>query len=155
MFHMANSILKNEQDAEDIVHDVFCKIASSHMDTITNAKKEEDIRNYLLKSVKHASISATRKRKVRSDYEEKQKKDKSELSDNEFLDKLCNSLDSEKLMKAMDSLDEKYREVLYYHLVVGLSTFEMAKMLDRKQSTVQKQIARGKNLLVVLFPNER
>ena len=36
MFALANSILRNEHDAEDAVHDVFYAVASSHMDVITH-----------------------------------------------------------------------------------------------------------------------
>ena len=71
MFLLADSILNNKQDAEDAVHDVFCSVASAHMDVIYNAKTETDIRNYLLKSVKNASVSMMRKRKVRADYRHK------------------------------------------------------------------------------------
>ena len=52
MYLLALKLLNNKHDAEDIVHDIFCSIASSHMDIITNAECEKDIRNYLLKSVK-------------------------------------------------------------------------------------------------------
>ena len=51
MFFVAQNVLKSKEDAEDVIHNVFCSVASSHIDIITNAEKEEDIRNYLLKSV--------------------------------------------------------------------------------------------------------
>ncbi len=147
MFLLASSILKNEYDAEDMVHDVFCSVASSHMHIITNAKKTADIRNYLLKSVKNASLSLLRKKKVRLEYEESSGKEETYFSDDEFLDRICRNSDTEELMKAMATLDEKYREVLYYHFVLDLSVPDTAKTVGREFNTVKKQIARGKNIL--------
>lgn len=147
MYLLALKLLNNKHDAEDVVHDVFCSIATSHMDIITNAECEKDIRNYLLKSVKNASISLIRKRKIRSDYEDMKRKEKVELSDNEFLNRLCNKMEVESLMKAMADMDEKYQEVLYYRFVLGLSTSETAKILGRPANTVKIQITRAKHIL--------
>lgn len=155
MYLLALKLLNNKHDAEDIVHDVFCSVASSHMDIITNAECEKDIRNYLLKSVKNASISLIRKRKIRSDYENMKKKEKIELGDNEFLNRLCNKMEVESLMNAMADMDEKYQEVLYYRFVLGLSTSETAKILGRPANTVKIQISRAKHILAdSLFEKE-
>lgn len=148
MFSLAFSILNNKQDAEDAVHDVFCSVASAHMDVIFNAKTETDIRNYLLKSVKNASVSLIRKRKVRADYQEDIIANISVPDDKQFIDEICRKLDYADVTEAMDSLDNKYREVLYYHFVLGLTIPETAKILDRKTNTVQKQLVRGKSKLL-------
>ncbi len=148
MFLLANSILNSKQDAEDAVHDVFYSVASSHMDIIKNAKNETDIRNYLLKSVKNASVSLIRKRKVRADYQKEIIANISVPDDERFIDEICQKLDYDDITEAMDSLDDKYREVLYYHFVLGLTIPETAKILDRKTNTVQKQLVRGKSKLL-------
>lgn len=148
MFVLANSILNNKQDAEDTVHDVFCSVASAHMDVIYNAETEADIRNYLLKSVKNASISMMRKRKVRADYQDEIITNISVPDDEEFINEICLRLDCSDITDAMDSLDDKYREVLYYHFVLDLTIPETAKILGRKANTVQKQLVRGKSMLL-------
>ena len=148
MFLLANSILNSKQDAEDAVHDVFYSVASAHMDVINNARNETDIRNYLLKSVKNASVSLIRKRKVRADYREEIISNISVPDDERFIDEICQKLDCSDVTEAMNSLDEKYREVLYYHFVLGLTIPETAQILGRKANTVQKQLVRGKSLLL-------
>lgn len=148
MFALADSILKNKYDAEDVVHDVFCSVASSHMNIITETENEKDVRNYLLKSVKNTSINLIKKRKIRSDYEEEKISEIFELSDNDFLNRICSKMECESLVKAMDLLDEKYREVLYYYFVLDLSASETAELLARDTNTVRKQISRGKELLL-------
>lgn len=148
MFALADSMLKNKFDAEDVVHDVFCSVASSHMDVITDTKNEKDVRNYLLKSVKNAATSLIRKRIVRADYLEKNREKIEDLSDKLFLDDICSKLECYDVMKTMESLDDKYKEVLYYHFVLNLSIPETAKLLGRNFNTVQKQLVRGKSLLL-------
>ncbi len=145
MYLLAQKILNNKHDAEDVVHDIFCSIASSHMDIIMNAATPDDVRNYLLKSVKNASISLIRKRKIRSDYEDRKRKEKCELSDNIFIDKVCEKFEFERFIKLLGIFDKKYREVLYYHLVLDLSVNETAEILGKAPNTVRQQIARGKN----------
>ncbi len=148
MFSLADSILNNKHDAEDAVHDVFYSVASAYMDVINNAETETDIRNYLLKSVKNASISMIRKRKVRADYQDEFIANISVPDDEKFIDEICLKLDCADVTEAMNSLDDKYREVLYYHFVLDLTIPETAKILGRKANTVQKQLVRGKSLLL-------
>lgn len=148
MFVLANSILKNEQDAEDIVHDVFYYVASSHIDVINNAENLADVRNYLLKSVKNASMSLVRKRNLQTEYFDRTQEKIQAPNDNKFVDEICLRLDYQDVINVMDSLDEKYREVLYYHFVLDLTIPETAELLNRNFNTVQKQLVRGKELLL-------
>lgn len=61
MFFMARSVLGNDSDAEDIVHDVFLKIAKKHMARISRIKNDTDLRNYLLTATKHTALDHLRK----------------------------------------------------------------------------------------------
>ena len=54
MFLVARTVLKNDSDAEDIVHDVFLRIAKKYMAKISTIENETDLRNYLLKATKNA-----------------------------------------------------------------------------------------------------
>ena len=50
-----STVLKNDSDAEDIVHDVFLRIATKYMAKISTIENETDLRNYLLKATKNAA----------------------------------------------------------------------------------------------------
>ena len=50
MLLVARSVLGSDTDAEDVVHDVFLKIAKKHMSRISKIKNSIDLRNYLLKA---------------------------------------------------------------------------------------------------------
>ena len=71
-----------------------------------------------------------------------------ELSDDEFLEKICTNADSEQIKAAIAALPEPYREVMYYHFVVELSIPETAKLTRKKVDTVKKQVSRGKQKLL-------
>lgn len=148
MFVIANSILKNKYDAEDVVHDVFYYVASSHMDVINKAENLIDVRNYLLKSTKNVSMSLLRKRNTQSCYFDRTRENSPAPTDNSFIDEICLRLNYQDILEVIDSLDEKYREVLYYHFVLDLTIPETAELLNRNFNTVQKQLVRGKELLL-------
>ena len=57
------------------------------------------------------------------------------------------SEDYERLLQAINSLPDRYREVLMLRFVQELSVKEIAKLLGRKEWAVRKQLARGKALI--------
>lgn len=70
------------------------------------------------------------------------------LSDENFLDELCNKLTYEEVLNAIENLDDKYEDVLYMYFALDLPVSEIAKTLDRKLTTVKKQLERGKAMLI-------
>ena len=62
MLLVARSVLRSDTDAEDVVHDVFLKIAQKHMSKISKVENTIDLRNYLLKATKHTALDHLRKR---------------------------------------------------------------------------------------------
>lgn len=64
MICLALSYVHNNEDAEDIVHDVFLKIAQRYMPIIKEIDNETDMRNYLLKATKNAALNRLRKEKM-------------------------------------------------------------------------------------------
>ena len=74
-----------------------------------------------------------------------------ELSDDTFIEFLCNKIDYDQIVEAIKSLNEKYRDVLYYHFVMELTVPETAKLLNQTTSTTKKQLVRGKKMLLSLL----
>lgn len=152
MFFLARKILNNDTDAEDVVQDVFYKIAVKHMPTVESIENSEDLRNYLLKATKNTALNMKKKSERSFAVTEKTSKlhtEKSKgLSDDEFLAELCNKITYDKLLDTMMNMSDTYKEVLYYHFVLGMTAKETAGYLDRKVSTVKKQIVRGKKMLI-------
>lgn len=152
MLSVARSVLSNDSEAEDIVHDVFVKIASKHMATIKTLPKEEDVRNYLLKATKNTALNHIKKRSRDSlslnTVLEFNAGSTTALTDEQFLEIVFAKLEHEKLINALCALDLKYREVIYYHFVLEMPVPKVAEVLNRKSGTVKMQLVRGKKLLL-------
>lgn len=152
MITLANSILHNKEDAEDVVHDVFLRIAIKYMNVIRKINCEQDMRNYLLKATKHTSINLLRKRKSDNvsldEVVDFHATGLQNLSDITFIDTICNHSEYEQVILAMNMLNEKYRDVLYYHFVLELSVKETSLVLRQTLSATKKQLVRGKKMLI-------
>ena len=144
MLLVARSVLGSDTD-------VFLKIAKKHMSRISKIKNSIDLRNYLLKATKHTALDHLRKRRhekaILDAVNENNLKKDAEVSDDELVDKVCCGIEYERIVEAIASLDEIYREALYYHFVLEMSVPEVAKLLDCKVSTVKQRLVRGKKLL--------
>ena len=93
MILLAKSLLHNDTDAEDVVHDVFLRIASKHIGFIQGLRHPEDVRNYLLKATKNTALNEL-SRKGRSTVSldtlsESDLTDTRDLSDAAFIELLC------------------------------------------------------------------
>lgn len=159
MFLVARSVLGNDSDAEDIVHDVFLKIAKKHMARISRIENDTDLRNYLLKATKHTALDHLRKHRrerIVADAEiYADMPDTTDMTDDDFAEKICNNIEYERIVSAIASLKNIYREVMYYHFVMDLSVSEVAKLMECKVSTVKQRLVRGKKLLYAqLFGGE-
>lgn len=150
MLTVALSVLENEDDAEDLVHDVFCNIAEKYIPTLQNIKNEQDMKNYLLKATKNSALNKKRdtKKSISLHENETVLNAEEDLNDNSFLDMICNSLSYQEIISAIRSLDKKYEEVLYLHFVLEMSVPEVADYLKRNKNTVKIQLARGKIILL-------
>lgn len=149
MIYLAMSYLHNQEDAEDVVHDVFLNIAQRHMSIIKNIKNDIDMRNYLLKATKNTAISKIRKnKKIIQSSVPISELIFDDLYSNDFVDKICRDCDYVDVVTGIKSLDEIYRNSLYYHFVLELSIEQVSKILNQSISTTKKQLVRGKKLLL-------
>ncbi len=63
MVTLALSMLNNKYDAEDVVSDVFLRIAQKYFDVVRRIENETDLRNYLLKATKNTVINKIKLKK--------------------------------------------------------------------------------------------
>lgn len=149
MLHLALSFVHNQADAEDIVHDVFLNIAQRHMPIIKGIKNDNDMRNYLLKATKNTALNKLKsKQKFNLDISDFVN---SVVDDKDFTDILCSKYEYNQLITAIESLDDIYRNSLYYHFVLELPIKQVAKILNQSTSTTKKQLVRGKKKLLSLI----
>lgn len=158
MVFLALSILKNNEDAEDVVHDVFLKIATKHMEIIRAIQKDTDLRNYLLKATKHTALNLLQQKQktvLSPDVaSEADGVDMDAMTDSDFLDTLCTGMAYKSAVKGIKSLDGKYRDVLYYHFVLEMTVPQVAQLLGQTVVATKKQLVRGKKMLLRLLETE-
>lgn len=156
MITVAQSVLQNNDDAEDTVHEVFLRIAVRYMDIIRSIEDKKDLRNYLLKATKNTALNMRQKKKrdVSHTVSEEYLDDVEDIGEKDFVETICERMDYEKVVAAVQNLREPYREALYYHFVMELSVPETAKLLNRTKTATKKQLLRGKKMLMKLLEQE-
>lgn len=155
MVTLALSILNNENDAEDAVHNVFLRIAQKNWNTVRTIENKTDLRNYLLKATKNASLNFI-KIKNRDNVSLDSivvfdLYDSELLSDDSFIDTICTKIEYDIMIEAIKSLDDKYRNVIYYHLVMELPIIKTAQLLGQTVAATQKQLFRGKKMFYFIY----
>lgn len=148
MLFLALSILKNKPDSEDAVHDAFIGIANN-MKTIQNLTVPDDLRNYVLKAAKNASLNILNRKKIRNECTSLY--DNEDIADSSFMDALCKKAEYTEVVRAIEKLDDIYRDALYYHFVLDLPIQKISKLLGRNPQTIKKQIYRGKKILLAIL----
>ena len=155
MVLLALSILGQKEDAEDAVSKVFLRIAENNRNTVRSIRSDTDLRNYLLKATKNTALNMLKTRKqTAADVDtvlELGLDCAAELSDDDFVEMICNRVEAQRVTKAMGEMNEKYRNVLYYHFVLELSVPETAKALGQTHAATKKQLVRGKKMLLKLL----
>lgn len=150
MLFTADSVLHNKEDAEDAVHDTFIKIARN-MRSIRDPNSSETL-SYVLKATKNTAINLSKKNAIGNKHI--QLEDVENISDGQFLEKLRIQENFEEVVEAIRSLNDTYRDVLFYYFVRGMKAKDIADLLGRSNSAVQQQIIRGKKKLLEILDND-
>lgn len=132
MFHVANRVLQNPQDAEDAVHLAFLALAESRLP----AELGSQARHLAATVVQRKAIDLYRSRRRHSE---------TELEDDI---RGCEPPPSDgTLAGAMAALPPRYREVLLLKYYNGYSAAEVAGFLGTTAGNVRQLIARAKRRL--------
>ncbi len=148
-FRVANAILQRDEDAEDVVQDLFVRILERHLPTVRDLPSEEDVRGYLLTAAHNLALNAfSRRERMGLVQADEATELKSLEAPDRFFEKICLESDMELLIRVIRGLDEPYRSILYYRFVLELKPSEIADLISGKPDTVRKQIIRGRKLLL-------
>lgn len=147
-FAVAFGVVKNKQDALDIVQDGFIKVHRH----IGNFQGSSSFYTWLYRIVMNLSIDHVRRNKKGKDldYDDKVGRDSEDLAGDGTL--LPSILDgnprktvlrkelSQAIQAALDELPEYHRAVIMLREVEGLSYEEMAKVLDVPKGTIMSRL---------------
>ena len=129
-------------DAEDAVQNAFMKIVK-HIDKIDFSRGEKDVKNYCL------TILCNEVCNVLHDNEENFEFDEECCFEKEynFIEELEIKEQYNQVVKAIESLDEKYSTTLYLVYCKENTVNQVAEMMGISTKTVYTRLSRGKQLL--------
>lgn len=145
----ANAILSDYDKSEDVVQDILFDFWEKRNDLSIEPNKYE---NYLIRSVKFKCIDIHRQKKVVRKYEAEIIHENNAIEDN-----------SEKeipdykaiLIKAIDELPEKTKQVFIMSKIEGLKYQEIADSQGISIKTVENQMGRALKHLRLILKNEQ
>lgn len=153
-FTIADRILQNEEDAEEVAHDAFVKLLTS----IDKFKGESKFTTWFYRIVMNMAISRTRKKKIRTEDIDNRPEGIAEYSSFEEFGGLNLQDRSFYLNKAVGLLKEEERTliVLYYFDELDMDEIEEVTKIDKGNLKVKIFRARKKlaNYLKQLLPTE-
>ncbi len=151
MICVAMCVLHSETDAEDAVHTVFLNVSQKCWKTVSGIKEETDMRYYLLRATKNTALNmvyAENKKTSLDTVVERGLESIPNLSDDDFVENICNKMEYESVVNAIANLEGKYREAMYWHFVLEISIPETARRMNQSVVATKKQLVRGKKMLL-------
>ena len=141
----ANSYLKSNEAAEEVVQDVFVRLWEKH----NRIRIQSSIRAYLYQSVFNACMTCLKETKVSGyrhvDIEDSVVRNElmsMDLADSEFTRIFSEDAERE-LESAISELPDQCREIFRLCRIENLSYKEISNMLDVSKSTVKTQMSRA------------
>lgn len=131
VMRLALTYLKNIFDAQDVCQNVFIKIFEQNKTFVDSEHEKAWIIRVTINACKDIIRSPWKKRFFRIDEVTLPIKDK----------------DNKEIVLLVLDLPIKYRSVIYLYYFENYSTSEIAKILNRNESTIRTQVKRARELL--------
>ncbi len=150
IFHIINRIVRNDEIARDLVQETFMKAFSS----LASYRSEYRFSTWLYKIAANSSIDHLRKKRIQAlsldrPIETSDGTMEIEVPDYSFHPEreLVKKQQRVSIEEAIQSLPDKYREVIIYRHKDDKSYDEIAELLDIPVGTVKARIFRARELL--------
>lgn len=146
LYYSSLAIVRDEDDARDIVNDVFAHIWEKHdsfEDTVNSM--------YLYTSIRHRSLDHLKKKKVRDNYANNYIKNNDEgfQYDDEEEERI------RQIQKVIDKMPEKTKYVLDQCYMEGKRYMEVASDIGISRDGVRKHIVKALRLLREAFSKDK
>ena len=135
------NIVKDYEKAEDITQEVFIYVLKNKV------REESSFKYYIFLVAKSRAINYLNTEKRRNEITEKYLSNDDERIEKDVLEIITKQEEKEELLKAINLLDEKYKNAIYLNKIEGFSYEETAKILNISISNVKNLIHRGKKEL--------
>ena len=144
MFGSAIRILKNREEAEDVVQDSFIK----GFEKIHQLQDEANLGGWLKRIVVNKSLDVARNRKkiVFTDVTLMLENEPEEI-----IDEIEPNVSIDFIKECINKLKEKYRIILVLYMIEDYNHREIGELLGINESTVRNQYKRGKEQLLQML----
>ena len=131
LFKICMVILCNEQDAQDVLQDTFCR----YMEKAVDFRDKEHEKAWLIKVATNRCRDIHRQR-IRHPH-----------ADIEEVTAYCEMPEQGEALEALVRLPDKLKIVIYLHYIEGYKSAEIAQMLGISVQAVKKRLQRGREEL--------
>lgn len=141
LYRFAYSIVKNQDDALDVVHDSICK-SLTKIDTL---KEIDNIKPWIYKIISNCAIDYIRKNK------------KYVILDGDLdinNSSVYDTYENIDLQKALDDLPEKYKTIIILRYFEDLKISEIAQILDENTSTIKTRLYKALDKLKIKLKDD-
>ena len=139
---VAYSYLKNKEDAEDIIQDVYLKIHTKlQSGKINNIKYKDTINKYFVyKVIRNTCLDYLRKKKTYIDFEQINISIKDEINE----DNECKSKMFIKIADFVNDWEKEEKEIFDLYMYSGMSMQSVSNLFNVSKSTIFNRIKDGK-----------
>ena len=152
LWYLARERLQDDHLAEDAVQETFLAL-THHIDKVDSVESAAT-RNFLATIVKNKATDLWRKRQGIREEEEASPKQEAEVSGEDVLDQYLVKEGYERILQAIQKLDEIYRVVFEFKYLHELSDREIADLLGITPKVVNVRIFRARKKLQNLLREE-
>lgn len=146
MFSSINKIINDKHLSEDILQEVFIKIAKN-IDKVNDDIHSVEAKGFIMTITKNMAIDYYRKNAVRRDYEVVVEECEEILFYDIDEDLVLNIEPENRIVTILKSMKESYRDIFILKYVDGLENSEIADLLDITEETIRQRISRGKKMI--------
>ena len=131
LFRICMVMLGNEQDAQDVVQETFCRYIERSVDF----HDSEHEKAWLIKVATNGCRDIHRYR-IRHP-----------IANLEDITAYCEMPEQSEVLRSLISLPDKLKTVIYLHYIEGYKSAEIADMLEISTDSVKKRMQRGRDAL--------
>ncbi|MDT0551948.1 RNA polymerase sigma factor [Urechidicola vernalis] len=149
VFNASWRILKNKQDAEDVLQDSFIK----GFRKVEQLKDDTNIGAWFKRIAINRSLDVLRKRNKQWMDDVDEIEIEADVNSDDLIEEESITIDL--IKECIHNLSEKYRVILTLYLIENYNHREISEELQLKESTVRNQYIRGKKKLKEMFHKHR
>jgi RNA polymerase sigma-70 factor, ECF subfamily len=141
LFRVAYSVLRNRTEAEDVVQDVFVRV----LERRPSLQKIRDMRVWLVRIAWNLALD--RRRRIRPEQMDERFAEDLAASSVPADDRLSETQRTRSVLREIERLPKKERQVLLLSAMEELDAAEMAKVLGKSESAVRALLFRARTRL--------